>query len=82
MSAEAFVKAFDFKEGLERVEIDFTHAHYWDISAITALDKVVLKLRRAGAEVELIGLNEASATMIDRLATHDKPGALERLMQH
>jgi hypothetical protein len=24
--------------------------------------------------VEVIGLNEASATMIDRFAVHDKPG--------
>ena len=82
VSSEAFGRAFSFKEDLERVVIDFTHAHFWDISAITALDRVVLKFRRAGATVELIGLNEASSTMIDRLATHDKPGALERLMQH
>ena len=82
VSSEAFSRAFSFKEDLERVVIDFTHAHFWDISAITALDRVVLKFRRAGATVELIGLNEASSTMIDRLAIHDKPGALERLMQH
>jgi SulP family sulfate permease len=82
VSSEAFTKAFDFKEELDEIIIDFTHAHFWDISAITALDKVVLKLRRNGASVELIGLNEASSTMIDRLATHDKPGALERLASH
>ena len=33
-------------------------------------------------EVELIGLNEASETIVDKLAIHDKPGALERLMGH
>jgi len=43
---------------------------------------VVLKFRREGAEVEIVGLNEASETLVDKLAVHDKPGALERLMGH
>ncbi|MCR4287415.1 MAG: SulP family inorganic anion transporter, partial [Deltaproteobacteria bacterium] len=43
---------------------------------------VVLKFRREGAEVELTGLNKASATIIDRLAVHDKPDAFERVMNH
>ena len=47
-----------------------------------ALDKVVLKFRREGTEVEIIGLNEASATIVDKLAVHDKPGALDRLLEH
>lgn len=43
---------------------------------------IVLKFRREGAAVDIIGLNEASETIVDRLAIHDKPGALERLMGH
>jgi SulP family sulfate permease len=39
------------------------------------LDDIVLKLRRHGAEVEVIGLNQASATMVERFGTHQKPGA-------
>lgn len=81
-SAGSFTEAFDFKEALERVRIDVRRAHIWDISGVAALDTVVLKFRREGAEVELIGMNEASATIVDRLAIHDKPGALERLMGH
>lgn len=81
-SADAFVASFDFKEVLERVTIDLTRAHMWDISGISALDKVVLKFRREGTEVDLVGLNAASATLVDRLALHDKPGALERLLEH
>ena len=50
------------------------------ITAVSALDKVVLKFKREGAEVEVVGLNEASATMVDRFAVHDKPGAVEQLM--
>jgi sulfate permease, SulP family len=81
-SADRFVAAFDFKEVIEKVVIDVSRAHFWDITAISALDKVVLKFRREGTEVEIIGLNEASATMIDRFAVHDKPDAVERLMGH
>ncbi len=40
----------------------------------------VLKFRREGAEVDLIGMNEASETIIDKLAIHDKPGAMDQLM--
>lgn len=81
-SAEDFTAAFDFKEALEKVTIDVTHAHIWDISSVQALDMIVLKFRREGAEVNLIGMNDASETIVDRLAIHDKPGALERLMGH
>jgi SulP family sulfate permease len=78
-SAEGFVAGFDFKEVLERVVIDVSKAHFWDLSGVGALDKVVLKFRREGTAVEIVGMNEASATMVDRLGVHDKPDA-ERLM--
>jgi len=71
-SADQFVTSFDFKESIERVSIDVSRAHFWDITAVGALDKVVLKFRRKGTEVDVIGLNEASATMVDRFAVHDK----------
>jgi SulP family sulfate permease len=79
-SSEAFLSAFDFKEATARVRIDVTRAHFWDITAISALDKVVLKFRREGTEVEVTGMDEASATLVDRFAIHDKPGAVEQLM--
>lgn len=78
-SATDFAARFDFKEVLQRVTIDVSDAHFWDLSAVGALDKVVLKFRREGTTVEIVGLNEASATLVDQLAVHDKPGA-ERLM--
>jgi SulP family sulfate permease len=81
-SAEEFNKAFDFKEALDKVTIDVSHAHIWDISSVAALDMIMLKFRREGADVEIIGMNEASETIVDKLAVHDKPGALERLMGH
>ncbi len=79
-SAEAFVGAFDFKEVVEKVLIDVSRAHFWDITAVSALDKVVMKFKREGTEVEVVGLDEASATLVDRFALHDKPGAVEQLM--
>jgi sulfate permease, SulP family len=81
-SADQFIAGFDFKEALDKVTIDLTRAHFWDITAISSLDKVVIKFRREGADVELKGLNEASATLVDRFAVHDKPDAVDRLMGH
>ncbi|PSL16744.1 SulP family sulfate permease [Marinobacterium halophilum] len=75
-SCEKFIAAFDFKEVLDKVVIDLSEAHFWDISAVAALDKVVLKFRREGVEVEIIGLNEASRTIVDKMAQHDKPEAI------
>ena len=79
-SAEQLLAVLDFKEVVDRVVIDVSRAHFWDITAVSALDKLVLKFRREGAQVEVLGLNEASATLVDKLALHDKPGAVEQLM--
>lgn len=81
-SVEDFMEAFDFKEALDRVVIDVSRAHIWDISSVQALDMAVLKFRRDGAEVEIRGMNAASETIVDRLAIHDKPGAMDKLMAH
>ena len=81
-SAEQFIAGFDFKEAVEKVQIDLSRAHFWDITAISSLDKVVLKFRREGTAVELIGLNEASATLVDKFAVHNQPQAVEKLMGH
>ncbi|CAM3268413.1 SulP family inorganic anion transporter [Paracoccus nototheniae] len=81
-SVEDFMAAFDFAEPLDRVTIDVSRAHIWDISSVQALDMAILKFRRDGAEVQVIGMNEASETLVDRLGTHDKPGALDKLTAH
>lgn len=81
-SADKFVSCFDFREPLENVTIDVSQAHFWDITAVSALDKVVMKFRKQGVTVEVIGLNEASATIVDNFGVHDKPDALERMTGH
>ena len=69
-------------EVVERVRIDVAQAHFWDITAVHALDRVVLKLRREGTQVEVVGMPEACATLVDELSVHDKPDAVKRLMGH
>jgi sulfate permease, SulP family len=65
--------AFDFKEAPERVVIDVSRAHIWDISSVQALDMAILKFRRDGAEVEVVGMNAATETLVDRLASTTSP---------
>lgn len=79
-SSEKFVGSFDFKEAIGKVIIDLSQAHFWDITAVSALDKVVIKFRREGTEVEVLGLNEASATIVDRFGEHDKPDTAKQLI--
>ncbi len=74
-SAGTFRDAIHVTEDVDRIVIDVTDAHFWDISAIGALDQVVFKARRNGRVVEVIGLNAASATLVERFAQHDKDGA-------
>lgn len=79
-SADRFSDAFDYKEEVKNVVIDVTRAHFWDISAVYALDKAVIKLRNMGKEVEVIGQNEATQTIIDRFGIHDKPAEIKKMM--
>ena len=81
-SSDSFTAAFDYKEVIDHVVIDVSDAHFWDISAIGTLDKAILKFRREGTVVEVIGLNDASAAMVERYALHDKPGADAQLGAH
>ena len=81
-SADRFANAFDYKEVIDKVRIDVSRAHFWDITAVSALDKVVLKFRREGTEVEVLGMNEASATLVDKFGVHDKDGADDLLLGH
>jgi SulP family sulfate permease len=75
-SAGAFADAINVTEAVEQIVIDVTSAHFWDISAIGALDRVIMKARRHGLAVEVVGLNAASATMVEQFGTHDKKGAV------
>ncbi|XPF93020.1 SulP family inorganic anion transporter [Colwellia sp. RE-S-Sl-9] len=79
-SSEQFVESFDFKEAVTKVVIDLTNAHFWDITSVSTLDKVVIKFRREGAEVEIIGMSEATETIVDKFGVHNDPKEVEKLM--
>ena len=79
-SADKFYETIDFKEDIQHAVIDVSRAHFWDVSAVYALDKSVIKLKKEGKTVDLIGQNEASKTIIDRFGIHDKPEEIEKVM--
>jgi SulP family sulfate permease len=81
-TSESLVAEFDFKEQVAQVQLDLTHAHFWDITAVEALDRVVHKFRRNGIAVAISGLNRASATMVEKFATHDKAGRIQPAEGH
>lgn len=72
-STSSLVDAIDYEDVAATVCLDVSGAHFWDVSAIGALDDIVHKLRRHGALVEVVGLNEASASMVEKFATHRLP---------
>ncbi|MEB3754044.1 SulP family inorganic anion transporter [Acinetobacter sp. MD2(2019)] len=71
-SSEKFMQAFDFKENIQDVIIDLTHAHIWDVTSVAMLDSVVEKFKSNQISVQVRGLNEASSMMIDKYGTHAK----------
>jgi len=79
-SATKFTAYFNFKEAVENVVIDLKHAHFWDITGVHALDMIVLKFRREGADVQLIGMNAASSTIVDRFGVHDKKEEIAKVL--
>lgn len=71
-STSQFLSSFDTKEALDSLHIDVTHAHFWDVTAVDTLDKLVMRLQREGIDVKVVGLNSASRTLIDRFSIHDR----------
>ncbi len=71
-SSERFYQSFNFNEQVEKVIIDLTHSHIWDVTSVAMLDSVIKKFTERGTSYEVIGLNEASSIMIDKYGTHAK----------
>ncbi|MCW1427787.1 SulP family inorganic anion transporter [Novosphingobium sp. JCM 18896] len=67
-SAEIFVDQFDLRDTARTVRIDLSAGHLWDVTAVGALEDLVTRMRRHGTAVEVIGMNEASAILVDRHA--------------
>lgn len=71
-STTQFLNSFDTKEALDTMHIDVSHAHFWDVTAVDTLDKLVIRLQREGIDVKVEGLNSASRTLIDKFSIHDR----------
>jgi SulP family sulfate permease len=65
-SSDKFYQFFNFQEVVNSVELDLTHAHIWDVTSVNMLNNVVQRFKAQGVEVSVVGLNEASSTLIDR----------------
>ncbi|QLB13515.1 SulP family sulfate permease [Bisgaardia hudsonensis] len=81
-SSEQFISSFDFDEPVDEVLIDLTNAHFWDLTSVSALDTVVFKLRKKGIKVEVLGMNEATETVVDKFGEHNNVEEVEKVMGH
>ncbi len=73
-SVDMLYEAMEFNEDdIARVVIDIHDAHFWDISATGMIDKILARLVKEGKEVEVIGLNEASASMVEKYSDDRRP---------
>jgi sulfate permease, SulP family len=66
-SSNELVHRFDYANDPAEVVIDLTDAHIWDASTVAALDAITTKYEARGKQVDIVGLNEPSAAMHDRL---------------
>jgi SulP family sulfate permease len=80
-SADMFADKFDLRDTAAHVRINLTATHLWDITAVGALEDVVTKMRKHGTTVEIIGLNDASAVLVDRHAPLVRKHAFDDILQ-
>ncbi|MFB7715079.1 SulP family inorganic anion transporter [Streptomyces sp. NPDC056105] len=67
-SSDDMVARFDYAGDPDKVVIDMSATHVWDASSVAALDAIEAKYAQHGKEVEIIGLNEPSAHLHDKLS--------------
>ena len=58
-----------------RVSIDLSQAHIWDQSGVTALDQVIRKLRLGGSEVTVVGMNQETLDLFERIGGQESAHA-------
>jgi len=81
-SAELFLASFEHHGHPTHVEVDMTDAHLWDLTGVAALDKVVFRYRRQGAEVSVIGMNASTRSLIERIGRFENIHLPEGEIQH
>ena len=70
-----FVQGFDLHDHPERISIDLSQAHIWDQSGVAALDQVIRKLRLGGSEVSVVGMNQESLDLFERIGGQESAHA-------
>ena len=80
-SSNRFINAFDVSDALPAVIIDLSQAHFWDITSVAALDTVVLKFRRKGCEVSVIGMNDATQTVVDKFGIYHNEKEVAKVLE-
>ncbi len=69
-SIESLMNQVDLQADAKEIHIDFTKAHVWDDSAVAAIDKLITKFKENDKSVQIIGLNEASSDLVNRLTAY------------
>lgn len=67
-SSNDLTTQFEYADDPRQIEIDLTNSHIWDASTVAALDAITHKYERHGTATIIVGMNDASTAMHDRLA--------------
>ncbi|MGX9517606.1 SulP family inorganic anion transporter [Vibrio mediterranei] len=81
-SAYDFVDMFSYDNEHPVVTIDLSDAHFWDITAVDALDRVVLRFSKLGNQVEVIGMNPQTEALVRKYGKYDNPNFLTMTFGH
>ncbi|MCY9853355.1 SulP family inorganic anion transporter [Vibrio mediterranei] len=81
-SAYDFVDMFSYDSEHPVVTIDLSDAHFWDITAVDALDRVVLRFSKLGNQVEVIGMNPQTEALVKKYGKYDNPNFLTMTFGH
>jgi SulP family sulfate permease len=70
-----FTQGFDLHDHPQSILIDMSAAHIWDQSGVAALDQVMRKFRLGGSDVQLVGLNQESLDLFERIGGQESAHA-------
>ena len=70
-----FLQGFDLHDHPAKITIDLSSAHIWDQSGVAALDQIIRKFRNGGSVVEVVGLNEESLNLFERIGGQESAHA-------
>ncbi|HGY5542021.1 MAG TPA: SulP family inorganic anion transporter, partial [Prochlorococcus sp.] len=71
-----FLQGFDIHEHPNKITIDMSRAHIWDQSGVAALNQVIRKFRLGGSEVQVVGLNQESLDLFERIGGGTEPNPI------